>query len=133
MMARVIRRFRRVIGVVLIAGIACGLYWPFLGKPHVFDDWTFFSGIRFSYFATHPFGLDLRLPPYFSLAVTEVLVGSTEAHRLVGLAFHIPSPLPLYNLIYVLLRPVSASAPPVSDPHPPPSPSPFLAPPLSPI
>ncbi len=113
MIASAIRRFPHVIGVGLIAGLACGLYWPFLGNPRVFDDWTFFSGIRFSYFATHPFGLDLRLPPYFSLAVTEVLVGSTEAHRLVGLAFHIACALALYKLIYDLLRTVSASGRPV--------------------
>ncbi len=109
MIASAVRRFPHVIGVGLIAGLACGLYWPFLGNPRVFDDWTFFSGIRFAYFATHPFGLDLRLPPYFSLAVTEVLVGSTEAHRLVSLAFHIACALALYKLIYDLLRTVSAS------------------------
>ncbi|HEX9570618.1 MAG TPA: hypothetical protein VF969_00010 [Burkholderiales bacterium] len=113
MIASALRRFPHVIGVALIAGLACGLYWPFLGNPRVFDDWTFFSGIRFSYFATHPFGLDLRLPPYFSLAVTEVLVGSTEAHRLVSLAFHIACALALYKLIYDLLRTVSASGRPV--------------------
>ena len=109
MIASAIRRFPHVIGVGLIMALACGLYWPFLGNPRVFDDWTFFSGFRFSYFATHPFGLDLRLPPYFSLAVTEVLVGSTEAHRLVSLAFHIGCALALYKLIYDLLRTVSAS------------------------
>src|SRR6266704_3151036 len=113
MIASALRRFPHVIGVALIAGLACGLYWPFLGNPRVFDDWTFFSGIRFSYFATHPFGLDLRLPPYFSLAVTEVLVGCTEAHRLVGLAFHIACALALYKLIYDLLQTVSASGRPV--------------------
>ena len=114
MIASAIRRFPHVIGAGLIAGLACGLYWPFLGNPRVFDDWTFFSGFRFAYFATHPFGLDLRLPPYFSLAVTEVLVGSTEAHRLVSLAFHIACALALYKLIYDLLRTVSASDRPVS-------------------
>src|SRR6266705_2417596 len=118
MILSVLRRFRHVVGVALIVGLACGLYWPCLGKPRVFDDWTFFSGIRFSYFATHPFGLDLRLPPYFSLAVTEVLVGSTEAHRLVSLAFHIACALALYKLIYDLLRTVSASDRPVSGAQP---------------
>src|SRR6266705_6784900 len=118
MIASALRRFPHVIGVALIAGLACGLYWPFLGNPRVFDDWTFFSGMRFSYFATHPFGLDLRLPPYFSLAVTEVLAGSTEAHRLGSLAFHIACALALYKLIYDLLRPVSASDNPVSGAQP---------------
>src|SRR2546425_8058138 len=118
MIAKAIRRFPHVIGAGLVAGLACGLYWPFLGNPRVFDDWTFFSGIRFSYFATHPFGLDLRLPPYFSLALTEVLVGSTEAHRLVGLAFHIACALALYKLIYDLLQTVSASDHPVSEAQP---------------
>ena len=118
MIASAIRRFPHVIGVGLVAGLACGLYWPFLGNPRVFDDWTFFSGIRFAYFATHPFGLDLRLPPYFSLAVTEVLVGSTEAHRLVSLAFHIACVLALYKLIYDLLRTVSTSDRSVSGAQP---------------
>src|SRR5713101_4362895 len=115
MIASAIRRFPHVIGVGLIAGLACGLYWPFLGNPRVFDDWTFFSGLKFAYFATHPFGLDLRLPPYFSLAVTEVLVGSTEAHRLVSLAFHIACALALYKLIYDLLRTVLPSDRPGSE------------------
>src|SRR5712691_4807936 len=118
MIASALRRFPHVIGVALIAGLACGLYWPFLGNPRVFDDWTFFSGIRFSYFATHPFGLDLRLPPYFSLAVTAVLAGSPEAHRLVGLAFHTACALALYKLIYDLLRTVSASGRPVPEAQP---------------
>src|SRR5438876_10265548 len=118
MIASALRRFPHVIGVALIAGLACGLYWPFLGNPRVFDDWTFFSGIRFSYFATHPFGLDLRLPPNLSLACTEVLVGSTEAHRLVSLAFHIACALALHKLIYALLQTVSASDRSVSGAQP---------------
>src|SRR6266487_4133563 len=102
MILSALRRFQYLAGAGLIAGLACGLDWPF------------FSGLRFAYFATHPFGLDLRLPAYFSLAVTEVLVGSTEAHRLVSLAFHIACALALYKLIYDLLRTVSASDRPVS-------------------
>src|SRR5438874_3572315 len=72
MLAGIIGRFRHWVAAGFIAGLACGLYWPFLGSPRVFDDWVFFSGQNFSYYATHPFGLELRLPPYFSLAVTEV-------------------------------------------------------------
>src|SRR2546422_466089 len=104
MLASIIRRLSHWIAAGLIAGLACGLYWPFLGSPRVFDDWVFFSGQSFSYYATHPFGLALRLPPYFSLAVTEVEIGGMVAHRIVSLAFHITCALVLYKLIYDLLR-----------------------------
>src|SRR5712691_11883753 len=104
MLASIIRRLSHWIAAGLIAGLACGLYWPFLGSPRVFDDWVFFSGQSFSYYATHPFGLALRLPPYFSLAVTEVEIGGVVAHRMVSLAFHITCALALYKLIYDLLR-----------------------------
>jgi hypothetical protein len=107
MLARIIRRFPHGIAAGLIAGLACGLYWPFLRSPRVFDDWVFFSGQGFSYYATHPFGLELRLPPYFSLAITEVLIGSVQAHRIVSLAFHAGCALALYRLVYGLLRAVS--------------------------
>ncbi len=104
------KRFPLWAGVALIAGLACGLYWPFLRSPLVFDDWVFFSGYLFSYYATHPFGLDLRLPPYFSLAITEVLVGGMLAHRIVSLALHLACALALYGLIYELLRAVTRSS-----------------------
>jgi tetratricopeptide (TPR) repeat protein len=68
---------------------------------------VFFSGQGFSYYATHPFGLELRLPPNFSLAITEVLVGGMQAHRIVSLAFHAGCALALYRLAYGLLRAVS--------------------------
>ena len=109
-----VRRYPHWIGVVLIAGLACGLYWPFLGNPLVFDDWVFFSGYQFSYYATHPFGLEVRLPPYFSLAITEVLIGGMQAHRIVSLAFHVACALALYKLTYDLLR----SVVPPSTPEP---------------
>lgn len=102
------------IGVGLVVGLACGLYGPFLGSPRVFDDVVFFSGYRFAYYATHPFGLDLRLPPYFSLAVTEVLIGSMQAHRIVSLVFHAGCALALYKLMYELLKAVSPSNRPES-------------------
>jgi hypothetical protein len=98
----------------LIAGLACGLYWPFLGNPRVFDDWVFFSGYRFSYYATRPFGLELRLPPYFSLAITEVLVGGMQAHRIVSLVVHIACAVALYKLTYYLLRVAALSGAPES-------------------
>jgi len=104
MLASIIGRFRPWIAAGLIAGLACGLYWPFLGSPRVFDDWVFFSGRNFSYYATHPFGLELRLPPYFSLAITEVEIGGMVAHRIVSLAFHIACALAIYKLVYDLLR-----------------------------
>src|SRR5256885_7416015 len=104
MFASIVGRSRRWIAAGLIAGLACGLYWPFLGSPRVFDDWVFFSGQNFSYYATHPFGLGLRLPPYFSLAVTEVEIGSMVAHRIVSLVLHIACALAIYKLIYDLLR-----------------------------
>jgi len=104
MLAGIIGRFRHWVAAGFIAGLACGLYWPFLGSPRVFDDWVFFSGQNFSYYATHPFGLELRLPPYFSLAVTEVEIGGMVAHRIVSLAFHIACALAIYKLIYNLLR-----------------------------
>src|ERR1700704_5705745 len=107
MLASIAGRFPHWIVAGLIAGLACGLYWPFLGSPRVFDDWVFFSGQNFSYYATHPFGLGLRLPPYFSLAVTEVEIGGMVAHRIVSPAFHIACALVLYKLIYDLLRMVT--------------------------
>jgi len=107
LLASIIGRFRHWIAASLIAGLACGLYGPFLGSPRVFDDWVFFSGQNFSYYATHPFGLGLRLPPYFSLAITEVLIGDLRAHRIVSLAFHVGCALALYKLVYELLRAVS--------------------------
>ncbi len=114
MHAGVVERFRHWIAAGLITALACGLYGPFLGSPRVFDDWVFFSGQNFFYYATHPFGLDLRLPPYFSLAVTEVEIGGMVAHRIVSLVFHIACALAIYKLVYDLLqlpagRPGSAS------------------------
>ena len=104
MLTNSVGRLWHWIGTALVAGLACGLYGPFLGSPRVFDDWVFFSGYNFSYYATHPFGLELRLPPYFSLAVTEVEIGGMVAHRIVSLAFHVACALALYKLTYDLLR-----------------------------
>jgi protein O-mannosyl-transferase len=102
----VIKRFPMWSAAALIAALACGLYGPFLGNPRVFDDWTFFSGYQFAYFATHPFGLEMRLLPSFTLAFTEMEFGGIRAHRIVSLVLHIACSLALCRLIYDLLRAV---------------------------
>src|SRR5216683_355635 len=99
-------RFPHLIGVGTIVALVCGLYLPFLGNPPVFDDQFLFSGQRFLYYATHPFGLELRVPPLFSFAVVQVLSGHMETHRILSLAFHIACSLALYKLLYDLLRAV---------------------------
>jgi len=102
-----IGRFPAWAGAALITALACALYLPFLQNPRVFDDWVFFSGDRFFYYATHPFGLGLRLPPYFTLALTEVTIGGMPAHRLVSLALHLACSLMVFKLSCDLLRTVS--------------------------
>lgn len=102
--ANALSRYPVLIGTGLIAALAGGLYLPFLSNPPVFDDLGFFSGRLFSYYATHPLGLELRVPPYFSLAFVQVIWGSMSAHRIVGLAFHIACALALYKLIFDLQR-----------------------------
>lgn len=95
--------------ICVIVVLACLLYVPFLGNPLVFDDLPFFSGARFAYFATTPFGLDLRLLPYFTLAFPQVMWGQfppwnhAEIHRVISLIFHIACALALYKLLYDLL------------------------------
>lgn len=86
-------------GACAITLLAAALYLPFLGNPLVFDDRIFFSGRLFSYYATHPLGLDLRLPANFSLAATEVLLGGIHAQRAVSLILHIGTALVLYRLL----------------------------------
>src|SRR5262249_16290877 len=98
-------------GACFIAALACALYLPFLSSPRVFDDWVFFSGEHFYYYATHPFGMGLRLLPYFSLAVTEVTIGGMAAHRIVSLLIHVACSLVLFKLIYDLLRALPSSDP----------------------
>jgi hypothetical protein len=101
-MAGALSRFPALVGIGLIAGLACALYLPFLANPPVFDDIGFFSGRLHSYYATHLFGLELRVPPYFSLAVVQVLWGTMEAHRILGLVLHAACALALYKLIFDL-------------------------------
>jgi tetratricopeptide (TPR) repeat protein len=94
-----------LVGAVLIAALASGLYLPFLANPPVFDDLYFFWGQNFAYHATHPFGLELRLPPYFSLAVVQLIWWEhIEAHRILALAFHIACALAVYKLIFDIQR-----------------------------
>ncbi|MGH8688680.1 MAG: hypothetical protein ACREVQ_13335 [Burkholderiales bacterium] len=87
-----------------VAAATTALYLPFLANPLVFDDRVFFEGFRFAYYATHPFGLDLRLPAYFSLTATEVLWGGIIAHRTVSLLLHVACALALYRLLADLQR-----------------------------
>jgi protein O-mannosyl-transferase len=90
---------------IVIAALAAALYLPFLDNPRVFDDVIFFSGRRFAYYATHPLGLDLRLPPYFTLTATEMLwPGVVEAQRIIGLLLHVAVALALYRLLLELQR-----------------------------
>lgn len=96
---------RHLAAAAVIAALAAALYLPFLGNPWVFDDRTFFSGGPIFYFhATTPLGVGLRLPPYFSLAMTETLGGSMAVHRSISLLFHIACALALYRLLYDLQR-----------------------------
>ncbi len=100
------KRFRHLIGIGLIVVLAAGLYLPFLGNPPVFDDAFLYSGSNFSYYATHPLGFQLRVPPYFSFAVAQVVSGRMEVHRVISLALHLACSLALYKLIYDLLQAV---------------------------
>jgi hypothetical protein len=92
-------------GALAVVAVTAALYLPFLGNPLVFDDRIFFSGWRFAYYALNPLGLDLRLPPYFTLALTEVLWSkSLEAQRIVSLVLHAGVALVLYRLLLDLQR-----------------------------
>jgi tetratricopeptide (TPR) repeat protein len=108
-------RARHIAAAAVVAALAAALYLPFLGNPPVFDDRNFLSGLKFEYYATHPIGLDLRLPGYFTLAVTEILVGGIRAQRVFGLLLHVACALVLYRLLYGLQRavlPVAVAAQP---------------------
>ncbi len=96
---------RHLAGAGVIAALAAALYVPFLNSPWVFDDRMFFAGgPAFYHYATTPLGLGLRLPPYFSLAMTETMGGSMQVHRGISLLFHIACALALYRLLYDLQR-----------------------------
>src|SRR5689334_3722047 len=99
------RRIRNI-GILLIVAAAGLLYLPFASNPPVFDDGFIYSGVRFSYFATHPLGFGLRVPSYFTLAVTEVLFSNIVAHRIISLVLHIACALVLYKFTYEIARAV---------------------------
>jgi tetratricopeptide (TPR) repeat protein len=100
------------IGALPILALACALYLPFLGNPPIFDDWVFFNGWNFAYYATHPFDLfGIRSLPYFSLAFTFVVSSGMEPHRIVTLALHAACSLALYKLLYDLLRATLQASP----------------------
>ncbi len=102
---------RHLAGAGVIAALAAAVYLPFLGNPWVFDDREFFSGgPMFYFYATTPLGMGLRLPPYFSLAMTETLGGSMQVHRSISLLFHIACALALYRLLYDLQRMATPAA-----------------------
>jgi protein O-mannosyl-transferase len=94
-----------------IAILVAALYLPFLGSPLVFDDRVFFTGQNFVYYATHPIGMERRLPGYFTLAATRVLWDGIEAQRIFSLVFHIACALALYRLLYDLQRAASPGVP----------------------
>jgi tetratricopeptide (TPR) repeat protein len=105
-----VSRHPHLVGAALVSGLACALYLPFLANPPVFDDFSVLWGQKFAYYATHPLGLDLRVPPYFSLAVVEYACwGCIEVHRTLTLALHIACALALYRLICDLLRCAAAT------------------------
>jgi tetratricopeptide (TPR) repeat protein len=110
-------RNRHLIAAGAIAVLAAALYLPFLGSPLVFDDRVFFTGQKFVYYATHPIGMDLRLPGYFTLAATRVLWSGIEAQRILSLVFHIACALALYRLLYDLQR-VALPDAPATPSHP---------------
>jgi len=95
-----------------LALLGCALYLPFLGNPYFFDDRYLFSGYRFAEYALSPFGLGLRHPSYFSLAVVQVLSGDIEVQRVASLAFHVACAWALYGLIRELQYGTSQEARP---------------------
>jgi tetratricopeptide (TPR) repeat protein len=97
MMPRAVRWHVTALLALLAATVT--LYVPFLGNPLVFDDKLFFSGRLFAHYATHPIGLDLRLPAYFSLTMTDVIWGGVVAQRTVSLVLHAGCALLLYQLL----------------------------------
>ena len=110
-MTHAAKRFPHVVATGMIVVLVCGLYVPFLGNPLIFDDKGFFSGQAFAYYATHPFGLALRVPSYFSIAIVHVLWGQIVEHRVLSLVLHVACSLALYKLIYGLLRAAQHSGP----------------------
>jgi len=102
--------------VSVLVALICALYLPFLHNPLLFDDEAFFYTIPFAEYATKPIGLGLRLPPYFTLAFTQVAWGTypvwqdLSMHRIFSLLFHGATVLALFRLIYDVLWMVKSRA-----------------------
>jgi protein O-mannosyl-transferase len=92
------------LALALLAALGCALYVPFLDNPAFFDDRYLFSGYHFAEYASSPFGLALRQPAYFSLALVQVLSGAMDMHRAASLLFHIGCAWSLYALLRELQR-----------------------------
>src|SRR5262249_40825850 len=61
--------------------------------------------------AASPFGLGIRIPAYFSLALVETTIGGMVAHRVVSLILHVACAGAIYALARSLqLRPLAAFA-----------------------
>jgi tetratricopeptide (TPR) repeat protein len=100
-----------VLALALLVVLTAALYLPYLGNPLLFDDKFFFSGRGFSHYAASPFGIGIRIPAYFSLALVETTVGGVHAHRIASLVLHMASAGALYALARSLqLRPLAAFA-----------------------
>ena len=107
-----ISRFPHVCAAGVLTLLAGALYLPFLSNPPVFDDFYFLNGSLFAYYATHPFGLELRVPPYFSMAVVQLAWwGHIEAHRILTFGFHVACALALYKLAFDIQRYVASRDP----------------------
>jgi tetratricopeptide (TPR) repeat protein len=104
----VVSRFWHLSAAAFVAVLAGVLYLPFLSNPPVFDDFYFLTGSLFAYYATHPFGLELRVPPYFSMAVVQLVWWDhIEAQRVFTFVFHIACALALYKLVLDIQRHVT--------------------------
>jgi len=105
------RRAFGVIALALLAALSAALYAPYFHNPLLFDDRFFFSGRGFSHYAASPFGLGIRIPAYFSLAIVETTIGGIQAHRITSLVLHVACAGALYALARALqLRPLAAFA-----------------------
>ena len=76
------------LALLVLGCLIAALYVPYLDNPLIFDDRAFFRGYRFADYATSPFALEPRRFAHFTIAATQVLWGSLEAHRSVSLALH---------------------------------------------
>jgi tetratricopeptide (TPR) repeat protein len=86
------------------AALVAALYVPFLSNPFFFDDRVMFSGLGFADYATSPFGMRPRHPAYFTIAAVDILFGTVEAQRAVGVLLHCATALALFFAIRALQR-----------------------------